>query len=296
MDFEGIAHYCMKKFKTRLHRPSSYYPKPTEEIQPLDYSTFTEWLEHGYGAGDVVEWDENIGLVQDGGVKEVKICLKIDRNGPNFDSFVLEVQLIHPAQENAVERIYEALEANGKEFGSPYFCITEKYTPKPDSIVTFQNRHTGEEGVGVLKRIQPSGEVIMYCWYVKGKSVRYSMDEELGNSADYYFHPVQPADYPRKALQTALGEVGKAWNHFLKRIEPLKMKVEKGGEYYYINDKKAVAKGVERETMTSHKRYLAGNYFKSREDAQRVADEEAEVRKRYLAEPESERKAGKGRR
>ena len=288
MDFEGISLYCKTKFNIRLHRPSSYYPEPTDDIQPLDYATFADWLEHGYGAGDVVEWDGNIGLVQDGGVKEVRICLKIDSNSPIFDSFVLDGQLIHPAQENAVERIYEALDANGKEFGNPFFCITDKYIPNSNTIVTFQNHKTGKSGVGVVRLITQSGDITMYCWYVKGEPVRYSMNEKLGNIIDYSFQSVQPADYPRKALDVALAKVGKTWNHFLRRIEPLKMKVEEGSQYYYINDKRAVVCDTEKGTPTSHKRYIAGNYFRRQEDALRILEAENEIRRNFLAEPEKD--------
>lgn len=288
MDFEGISLYCKTKFNIRLHRPSSYYPEPTDDIQPLDYATFADWLEHGYGAGDVVEWDGNIGLVQDGGVKEVRICLKIDSNSPIFDSFVLDGQLIHPAQENAVERIYEALDANGKEFGNPFFCITDKYIPNSNTIVTFQNHKTGKGGVGVVRLITQSGDITMYCWYVKGEPVRYSMNEKLGNIIDYSFQSVQPADYPRKALDVALAKVGKTWNHFLRRIEPLKMKVEEGSQYYYINDKRAVVCDTEKGTPTSHKRYIAGNYFRRQEDALRILEAENEIRRNFLAEPEKD--------
>lgn len=288
MDFEGISLYCKTKFNIRLHRPSSYYPEPTDNIQPLDYAVFAEWLEHGYGAGDVVEWDGNIGLVQDGGVKEVRICLKIDSNSPIFDSFVLDGQLIHPAQENAVERIYEALDANGKEFGNPFFCITDKYIPNSNTIVTFQNHKTGKGGVGVVRLITQSGDITMYCWYVKGEPVRYSMNEKLGNIMDYSFQSVQPADYPRKALDVALAKVGKTWNHFLRRIEPLKMKVEEGSQYYYINDKRAVVCDTEKGTPTSHKRYIAGNYFRRQEDALRILEAENEIRRNFLAEPEKD--------
>lgn len=288
MDFDGISLYCKNKFNIKLHRPSNYFPESAGDIQLLDYATFAEWLDHGYGAGDVIEWDENIGLVQDGGIKEVRICLKIARNTPVFDYFILDGQLIHPAKENAVERIYEALDENGKEFGNPFFCITDKYIPNSNTIVTFQNHKTGKGGVGVVRLIKKSGDITMYCWYVKGEPVRYSMNEEIGNIVDYSFQSVQPADYPRKALDVALAKVGKTWNHFLRRIEPLKMKVEKGSQYFYINDKRAVVCDTEKGTPTSHKRYLAGNYFKRQEDALKILEAENELRRNFLAEPEKD--------
>lgn len=290
MDFEGISLYCKNKFGIRLHRPTSYSHEPTDGIRPLDYATFAEWLEHGYGAGDVVEWGDCIGLVQYGGIEEVQICLKIDGNGPIFDSITLDGQLIHLAGESALNRIYEVLDENGKEFGNPFFCIAEKFIPNPNTIVMFQNHKTGRQGVGVVRLIKQSGEITMYCWYVKGEPVRYSMNESLGNAKDYSFQQVQPADYPRKALDTALEKVGKTWNHFLRRIEPLNMKVGEGEQYYFINDKRAIVCDTEKGTATSHKRYLAGNYFRRHEDALRILEAENEIRRNFLAEPERELK------
>lgn len=288
VDFDGISLYCKNKFNIKLHRPSCYYSESTEDIIPLDYATFAEWLENGYAAGDIVEWEGNIGLVQDGDIKSVRICLKIDGNGPVFDFITLDGQLIHLAEENAAEKIYEALDKNNKEFGNPFFCITEKYLPHPGTIVTFQNHKTGQNGVGVIRIVKKTGEVIMYCWYVKGEPVKYSMNEYMGIVTDFSFQPVQPADYPRKALDVALAKVGKTWNHFLKRIEPLKMKVEEGSSYWYITDKRIVVQDTEKGTPASHKRYLAGNYFKRQEDAIRILAEENELRRNFLAEPEKD--------
>ena len=286
MDYEGISLYCKNKFKIKLHRPSRYFPEPVEDIVPLDYATFAEWLEHGYGAGDVVEWGENIGLVQDGGLEKVRICLKIDGNIPIFDYFILNVHLIRKAEESALNRIYDVLSKKGKEFGNPFFCITEKFIPESNSIVAFQNNITGKSGAGVVRTAIPDDKLTMYCYYIKGEPVKYSMEEDMGNTADYSFQQVQTSDYPRKALETALERVGKTWNHSLKRIEPLNMKAEKGENYYYINDKRIIVCETEKGTPTSHKRYLAGNYFRERNDAAIILKEEDELRKRFFAKPE----------
>lgn len=287
MDFEGINLYCKNKFGIKLHHPSSY---STEETA-LDYAAFAEWMEHGYGAGDVVEWEENgekiIGLVQDGDTKQVRICLRIDGNAPIFDFLVLDGQLIHPAKENALKRISEVLDAAGKEFGNPFFVIADKYRPNSCSLVTFQNHKTGQSGYGVVRIIKQTGEIIMYCYVIKGETAKYNMNEFLGVVDDFSFQSFTPADYERKLLDNALAKCGKTWNHFLKRVEPLTMKVAKGERYWYITDKMQVTSDVERETATSNKRYLAANYFKRQEDAIRILSEEMEIRRNFLAEPEN---------
>ena len=120
IDFEGISLYCKNKYGIRLHVPSSY----TTESQALDYAAFADWLEHGYAAGDAVQWGNFIGLVQDSNIEDVKICLKTDGNTPNFDLNTIPVQDIVRAGENALKRLYSILDEEGKEFGNPFFVIT----------------------------------------------------------------------------------------------------------------------------------------------------------------------------
>ena len=47
-----------------------------------------------------------------------------------------------------------------------------------------------------------------------------------------------------------------------------------------------MASDVEKETVTSNKRYLAGNYFRREKGAIRILSEEMEIRRNFLAEPE----------
>jgi hypothetical protein len=288
IDFDGISLYCRNKFNIRLHVPSNYYNDQTA----LDYTSFANWLEHGFGAGDVVEWGEkeeqNVGLIQDADLTTVKICLKIDGNGPNFDSTTVAVQVITPASKSGLKRIYDALNEKGLEFGNPHFTITEKFIPASCNLVTFKCHKTGKVGYGVVRAIRTSGEIIMYCYCIKGEPVHYNMNEYLGIIDDYSFSTFAPADYPRKALETALAKVGKTWNHYTKRIEPINMRVNKGERYWYITDKMQVTSDVEKGTVTSNKRYLCANYFRRQEDAVRIQIEEMELRRNLLAEPERE--------
>lgn len=281
IDFEGISSYCKNKYGIKLSTPSSYPSSP----DALDYATFANWYDNGFGAGDAVKWEDNIGLVQDGDTNKAKICLKIDRNGPIFDSFIVPVEILSQADESALKRINEVLNENGKEFGNPFFVITEKYIPGPNSLVCFHNHKTDEEGYGVVRIIKQSGEIIMYCYVIKGKDVKYSMNEYLGMSNDFSFTPFKAADYQRKALDVELAKVGKTWNHFLKRVEPIDMKVPKGERYWYITDKMQVVAAIEKETVLSNKRYLVGNYFKQQEDAIRILEEMNEILRNFLAEP-----------
>lgn len=282
IDFEGISLYCKNKYGIKLHVPSSY----STTDHALDYAAFANWLESGYGAGDVVKWGEYIGLVQDSNIEDVKICLRIDRNGPNFDSITIPIQDITHADENALKLINHVLDEMGKEFGNPFFVITDKFIPGSGSLVCFQDHQTGKDGYGVVRQIQKTGEIIMYCYCYKGEIVKFNMHEYLGNVNDFSFTSFKPTDYPRKALETELNKAGKSWNHYLKRIEPVNMRVDLNERYWYITDKMQVTSDIEKNKATSNKRYLAGNYFRREEDAVAILEAEMEIRRDFLAKAE----------
>ncbi|KAB4676250.1 hypothetical protein GAN26_26350, partial [Bacteroides thetaiotaomicron] len=131
IDFKGISSYCKTEYNIKLHVPSSYSDDP----EALDYATFANWFDKGFGAGDAVKWNDSIGLVQEGNVNTVLICLRIDGNTPNFDKITIPVDIITPAGENALNRLYLVLDENGQEFGNPFFVISTKYIPKSCDLV-----------------------------------------------------------------------------------------------------------------------------------------------------------------
>lgn len=280
IDFDFISSYCLKKHNLKLHHPSNFFP---DSPQALDCPTFTQWVDTGFGAGDAVKWGENIGLVQTGGIDEVKICLRIDGNGVYFDSFMISVQSIEHADESVLKRIYDVLWENNKEFGNPHYVVTEIAPPLPGSLVKFINRSTQAEGFGVLKNVLDNGEVVMYC-YCLGENVKYNMNEHIGFFRDYSFSTFEAKDYLRKKLEAELNKCGKTWNHHVMRIEPVDLQVEKDQTYFYISDQFRVVSATDKKTATPHLRYLAGNYFRNEIDAYKLRDAIIESMRELYAE------------
>ena len=69
----------------------------------------------------------------------VLICLRIDGNTPNFDKITIPVDIITPAGENALNRLYLVLDENGQEFGNPFFVISDKYIP--NHVISMLHNH-----------------------------------------------------------------------------------------------------------------------------------------------------------
>lgn len=281
IDFDLISSYCRTKFGLKLHEPS-YFVTNTG----ITASIFQDWLENGFGGGDVVMSGKDICLVQSSEPKESRICFKIDSGGAHTCDITLPTISLQLAKEDAKKRIYDSLDEQGLEFGNPFFVITPQYKPTSGDLVSFVNKKTGEEGVGVVRQCYQTGRVTMFCYVVKGFEPKYNMEEEFGQVVDFRFASHSPADYARKYLESALNKVGKTWNHSLKRIEPMNLEVKKGDKYWFISDKRTVQEAVEKKTIVSHQRYLAGNYFKSNEEALEMLAEQNELIRKFLARPE----------
>lgn len=290
MDWKGISLYCKDKYHFSPNTPNNYYP---DDPNAITYGQFAEWLEHGFGAGDVVKWNKNIGLVECAEPNTIKICLRIDFNRATFDSFIVDDKLLVHADKNASEAISRALLENHKEFNSSTLKITDKFTPKSGDLVKFRNIKTGVTGIGVCRHVDQNGDIVMFCYILKkddGNVVKYDMHEYLGNIDDFSFSTFKPTDYERKLLETELNKFGKTWNHHMKRIEPLDMRVGLGETYWYIDDKLNVRNAKERGTVTSNKRYLSSNYFKDPGDAIEIEKQIHELIRDQLAKPNTDEK------
>lgn len=282
-EFDGINSFCLTKFNLKTHVPSKYFP---EEKSALTYNAFWEWVEYGFGAGEAVKWGNSIGLVNGGDTDNVEICFRIDGNTPNPKPITVPYTDVTLTGESALNRLKLGLVECGKEFVTRFFIVSDKFIPSSGNLVSFMNYKTGAEGYGVVRGVNPQNEVWMYCYFTQGETVKYSMNEFLGRVEDFQFTSISAADYPRKLLDAELAKVGKTWNHHQKRVEPLQMKVKPGEPYWYLTEKLVVASAVEKGAVVSHKRYLAGNYFKRHEDAERMMQAEMELRRNFLAEPE----------
>ena len=86
-----------------------------------------------------------------------------------------------------------------------------------------------------------------------------------------------------RRMNRELEKCGKIWKDKLKRIEPINAKVNKGEKYWYISDKMKVVQDREKNTPTSHFRYLCGNYFTSELAALRMLDIWSQTLHDYMA-------------
>ena len=97
---------------------------------------------------------------------------------------------------------------------------------------------------------------------------------------------IRPATEEEKQLLfDALAKKGKRWNAEEKRIEDLpRWRANLGDFYFYVNETLEVDNHAETKDCVDNSFYTSGNYFKTREAAEKVACQIREIFKNSKAE------------
>lgn len=159
-----------------------------------------------------------------------------------------------------------SLAEQGYEFDYEKKALRKKYIPEINERVEFSRGNY--IGLGVVRSINPvENSIEFFCYFIySDKKIGYSMHESgICDVMSFQFNPMTVVAARR--LNRELERYGKVWNDKLHRIEPTDPKVAKGEKYWYISDKMTVITDREKGTPTSHFRYIAGNYFKSYDEA-----------------------------
>lgn len=180
--------------------------------------------------------------------------------------------------------------------------------PKGASISTIEtNENNGvlEVAIGIEKKYEPKdGDVVYSPGIFDGVIAIYAGTNETGGIMTYaalhgqrlqtvvsergwgYTSDYRPANEAEKQLLfNALAEQGKRWNAEKKYIEDLpRWRAKRRRLYYYIvQDRLVLHKEEARETLDNHN-YELGNYFRTREAAEKVAEQIRDIFKNSKAE------------
>lgn len=89
----------------------------------------------------------------------------------------------------------------------------------------------------------------------------------------------------KQELFDKLAEVGKRWNEETKQLEDIRWRAKEGCQYWFVSTISAdISIKLECNVPFDDERYNSGNYFKTKEAAQKVADQIKEIFKNSKAE------------
>lgn len=296
LDSEMISSFLEKRYKG-FRTPSSFTMQSS--LPPLDAQSLIQWLESGVGSTEIVMHGGRVGVLGQCGMERAVIVGTLSGSEVIPRSETVEASGLSKATESDTETFYKALYASRLQFDQASLTLVKKYIPSPNEKVIFYNNDFSQCGIGVLRSIdENTGDIEMYCYYLypPANTVGYSMHEKgIVNIVTHIFEPMLEDDKRSskmngvsclRRLNSELGKKGKVWKDKIKRIEPVSYELEEGKDYWFINDEFKVEQKKEKGTPTSHFRYLAGNYFVTKESAETMREKIVELIQSYLSSPD----------
>ena len=273
----------------------NYHVTPTTQIfaqgaskLTIDVQSFLQWYKEGYGAFEVAMTANN-SLVMLGRctLTEATIIGTLqDKTIVASSQLIQNFELSKTTPDNTQQFLQALLDAN-LQLNPVTMELEAKHIPAFNEKILYHSYDFQTNGIGIVRDIDSdTQEVELYCYFTyptktaKSK-LGYSMHERnIVNLRDYIFEPLledsanndnrfSPDDgiSAYRRLKRELERAGKVWRDKIRRIEPAKYRLKKGEPYWYIDDKLRVIKTFEKDTPTSNKRFLCGNYFLTHEAA-----------------------------
>lgn len=116
-----------------------------------------------------------------------------------------------------------------------------------------------------------------------GRNNNLTTEKRRGWGKTKNFRPATEGE--KKALLDKLHESGYRWNAEKKELEPLpRWRAKMDEEYFYINSMLRIDTDNESMHQVDKLRYECGNYFKTHEAAERIAEQVREIFKNSKAE------------
>nr|DAF23693.1 MAG TPA: hypothetical protein [Bacteriophage sp.] len=239
----------------------------------INSQTFIEWYRSGFGVGDIV-FEKKTGsyyVVSSSSIANIQSCAILSnlcKTGKKWkpNDVKLDATTLSSVSEIENKAMTISLAEHGYEFDYDKKTLRKKYIPEINERVEFSRGNY--IGLGVVRSINPvENSIEFFCYFIySDKKIGYSMHESgICDVMSFQFNPMTVVAARR--LNRELEKYGKVWNDKLHRIESIDPKVAKGEKYWYISDKMTVVTDREKGTPTSHFRYIAGNYFKSYDEA-----------------------------
>ena len=166
----------------------------------------------------------------------------------------------------------------------------QKYEPKDGDFVYIQSRLkpyvTKYSFIGIfcsiIKNEGFSPILLMYASLKDEGRLVHGNSIEPYNNAEY----IRPAtEKEKKLLIDKLAEEGKRWNEEKKCLEDVRWRAKEGGEYYYVTTTYYLVEHTfDRYSSIDDNFYKSGNYFKTEEAAEKVAEQIRNIFKNSKAE------------
>ena len=149
----------------------------------------------------------------------------------------------------------------------------QKYEPKDGDFVYVKARY---EHIAIFKEKVGENIYVYADWNMSFSVSKIIIDDSRPLYCIHNLREIRPTtEREKKILIDKLAEVGKRWNAEKKQLEDIRWRADKKGMYYYLvaGETPVVHSCVDIGISCDNIRYNAGNYFRTHEAAEKVADQ-----------------------
>lgn len=158
----------------------------------------------------------------------------------------------------------------------------KKYKPKDGDFVYVK---AGYEHIAIFKKEVGEDMYVYANWNMSFSVSKIIMDDSTPLCCISDIKEICPATEREKMiLIDQLAKVNKKWNPEMKAIEDVRWRAKKGEVYFHLIRYEVVVDQKEMGLPCDNKRYKTGNYYKTREAAEKAVEQIREIFRNSKAE------------
>lgn len=158
----------------------------------------------------------------------------------------------------------------------------QKYEPKDGDFVYVK---AGYEHIAIFKKEVGENMYVYANWNMSFSISKIIIDDSRPLCCIHDLRDIRPAtEREKEILIDQLAKVNKKWNPETKRIEDVRWRAGMNKPYYYIIGFDNIVGTTDARLACDENRYATNNYFKTREAAEKVAEQIREIFKNSKAE------------
>lgn len=248
-DWQRVLAYCRERFKGgKIH-------KAQKPISESTYNKFLEWIDNGYGSGDMVSYGNTSGIIVSSTPDKTIMTAYCDFEGNLMDGQmeVLNIGRLKRLDEAGQAQLRKLLIDNKLDYSTQAHGLVPLYTPKENFYVVIGNNDYGTADVGMylatdgykhkFSALIHDGEIMFDCWI------------------DTNYTPLRKAsDKDIQRFHKAVSKAGYTYNARCQQfiIQP---KVGTDNIYYYLSDRFEIVTEKDNGDDKHAQRFAVGNYF-----------------------------------
>lgn len=247
-DWQKVFDYCRKQYG------NSGVRKALKPLSQSTYQQFLDWIDNGYGVGDIVRYGHTLGILGAYTPDYVYLAVYL-----SFEDELIEDKLEVPrhkvfkSSDSDKWKMHDLMKLMNVTFSVSSACLVKTYQPDNGDIVrvTIGNLQT----TGIY-RVSDGSNFYFYVFV------------QDGNIKKDYFTPVgsvtisKPTKTDVERLQIALAKNKMEWSARHKVLRIIEnARVAKGEKYWYFSELFSISSDIDMYTKKHNERHKKGNYF-----------------------------------